>query len=497
MPPPIPSRALARPHLQNRLGSDAACVVLCGPEGSGRTTALAVWAAGREDVVWCDGEGLVQLPDVTEGFLVIDDADGLHNVAWEELTRRLRRNHALRVRLSVHAVDVVPSRWDFDLVEEVQFSADEVGEFLTGWEHVADPRLVRLLTAGNPAAVRSVVRFGATSEQQIVGALARDRSACLPDDLMLLALPFHLNERIVAELGGPDDFLATAGRAGWGVWSSDPAERLFTLTAARRHATLEDLVTEPRREREIRSRMASILLAEGLGHAALLEAAAAGDVDLVDAAAKRGGMPMLIRHGYEVNRALALLPLRRIYRYPVVAFARALVLNANRMSRLKAVEFFGIAISGARSHPRYSSDRALMRVVESVAARVVGLGDGGLRAARQASEMLAAIGVEDRGRLSSIEPDLHVHTGISLYYGGDVPLAATEFENALVEGSRPGVQMQALGGLALIEVDRGDLPMARYWVDLAMSRAWDAEVRDGYAGSMLRIAQTQIGRAHV
>lgn len=497
MPPRPPLSWLERRGQLDLLGSEASVVALCGPTGAGKTTTLAAWAADRHDVAWVDGseihDGEVPGSEVPgEGFLVIDGADELPPQGWDALEAAMRDRPGLRLRLAVHSASAIPPHWDAELVTELFFDADEVAQYLGAHSSMADPLLVTLLTGGLPAAVRAVARSRAATGEQITAVLSRDRTVSLPAGSELLVLPHYLTERVVDELGGPPDFLDRAERAGWGSWSPDPGVRVFTLTAPRRASVRARLTLPKGRERELRARLAEIFLEEGASRAAVAEASAALRLDLVDAALKQAGMPVLWDHGYEVSERLAPLPLMQVRKYPVIALARALTLNVHRASRLTAIEMFGVAVVGARTKPKRSADRALMRVVESVGSRLIGLGDGGLRSAHKAAEMMSEMSETEREALGSLEPDLHLHAAVSMFYGGDHRGARVEFEWALGGATRPGARLQAIGGLAMIEALDGDLPAARSWVEIAESRSWPQAMLDEYPGSMLRIAQAYL-----
>lgn len=480
---------LDRPRLTELLSSQSAVVVLRGPSGSGKSALLTQWAATRDDVHWAEPG---RIPDARDGVLVVDDADRLPHDAWTELAELRTRRPRLRLRLAVRSARDVPSSWHAEITSDLFFTAEEVGQYLGMHSCLADPVLVTMITEGLPSAVRAVARSGASTTAQIVGSLAQAHREGLPEGSELLAVPGHLTEDLVRRLGGEVTFLDTAERAGWGRWAGDVSAPVFCLTAPVRAATRARRAVTPEQKAEARAVAAQTLLDHGASLAAMTEALRAERFDLVDAALKQGGIPLLWRHGTELRRHLAVVPAAQLRRHPVIAMAQALALNARRHGRLRAVELMGTAIVAARAGPRHSPDRALMRTVESVGSRLAGLGDGGVRAARAAVQMMVEMSAEERRSLGALEPDLYMHCGVSLYYGGHEEEARTEFERVLAASPRPGIEIQGFGGLAMLEALRGALPEARSWIERAEARSWPQEVLDEYPGSMLRIAQAKL-----
>lgn len=493
MPPRRPTSWIARPGLEAQLSSDAAVVAVCGPRAAGKSTLLAAWAAERTDVVWHDAEvalALASPPD--NGILVIDDADGLAPDDWRELDRRLRAAPALRARVAVRSGAVLPATLDAEVLDDLALTAAEVGEHLAAAGSTADPELCAAATGGLVGAVRLVARSAATTAPQMAAALARHRDTVLPPQARELAVPEHLSAGVVAALGGDPGFLDDAEAAGWGRWHTSPAGRTFQLTALVRLPSRAALGWPESREAELRGRAAEVLLDELNTFGALVEAVAAHRLDLVDAALKDGGIPLLWDHGYAVARALDQLPALALRRYPVVAFARALTLNSRRAHRLRAVEYFSLALVGARTLPKGSADRTIMRVVESVGRRLLHVGDSGLKAARDAALTMTEMPLADREHLRALEPDLHLHTGLSLMYGGALTEACAELERSITGRARTGARLQGLGALALIQAVTGDVPQAKRWLATASEHVWPEALLRGYAGSMLRVAQAQV-----
>ncbi|MGJ9412634.1 LuxR C-terminal-related transcriptional regulator [Aeromicrobium sp. CF4.19] len=480
------SHRVVRRRCEQVLSGSAAVVAVVGPDGSGKTTLLAEWAQRQSDAVWFD-EGEPVDP-VAGSLLLVDDADGLSTESWKQLDVALATIPRLRIRLAVRAPSVVPEAWSAELLSPT-FSEEEVADCFAAFGSAADPRAGYALTGGHPASVVTLARSGATTPTQLAQALAGDTLATLPEELTDLAVPDHLTENVVTALGLDGSVLHRAERAGWGGWLRGAEPRLFAITPRRRASSRLRSPRSSAERKAMRSRAATALLSDGAHFPALVEAIHADRLDLADAALKQGGLPVLTDHGYELLLLLDRLPVLKMRRYPALAMALALVYNASERNRLKAIEMVGVALAGARLGGRSSPDRALMRVVESVGLRITGTGDGGLRAARAAAGMLAELPVDARTALGVLEPDLHAHIAISLLYAGATDEASEAFERAGSVHARGGVHLMALGGRAVVSALEGRLTEAGPRIADAQARSWPKELVDGYAGSMLRIAQ--------
>lgn len=487
MPPRRPVHWIERPALAEALSSAHAVVALVGPRGSGRSSTLAAWAHRRPDVVWLEAGA----PAPRSGALIVDDAERLSPAQWRELGDRVERHPDLRLRLAVRSAAAIPAHWDVETAHDLYLTPDETIALLTAHRSQADPSSVTAMTQGHPAAVRAVARSGARTPDQIRVALAHaGRVLPLRDDTeAVLAVPEHLTRELVARLGGPDDFLAAAERAGLGRWTGELGHEVFALIPPVREAARTRLTMAPADRRRIRADAAQHLLAHGAPHPALMEAVHADRLDIADAAVKAGGMPLLRAHGRVISALLRAVPLMRLHRFPALTFALALVLNARREHRLRALELLALAVVGARMAPARSGDRALMRVVESVGLRVSGTGDGGVAAGRRSARMLTEMSVDERTALGAVLQDMHAHTAISLMYGALDDAAREHFEHASTADPRPGVKLLALGGLALIDVRHGEVTAARLRLEQTLQDPWPADLLDDYAGSLLRIAQ--------
>lgn len=488
MRPRRPTFWVDRPAIMARLDSAHAVVALVGPVRSGRSSLLAAWGEAA-DATWLDPE------DLSAGSgdaIVVDDADRLTPEDWSELGARLAASPHLRLRLSVHSLDALPPGWDVDAVTDLRVTFDEIGAYVEAAGSPLEPRVLAFATGGHVGSLRELVSPEVRDLSQFDAVLARaGRPWRLDADEARLAVPSYLTAEVVELLGGPADFLARADRAGLGAWLADGSTRVFHLVPTVRAATLAGLELDDAERRRLRLVAAEASLARDAPLAAFADAVRGDDLDLAVRALKAGGMALLIQHGYVVGGLLRPLSVNRLRRQPVMALALALVLNARRQNRLRAVEMFGVAVLGARFGAGRPVDRALTHVVESVALRVMGAGDGGVAAARRVARVLRTSDADELGTLGRVTPHLHVHAGISLLYGESLDEARDQFEHTLAASPEVGTELTAIGGLALADALEGERDAAAVWLELADGRVWPPERLDEYAGSLLRLAQAQ------
>ncbi|MGF2948850.1 helix-turn-helix transcriptional regulator [Microbacterium alcoholitolerans] len=482
-----PFRELHRPRLSDALASPAEIVVLVGPVGAGATTLLRQWAARFANPTWFVPGSR---PDVVGDALVIDAADRLDAADWDWVGAARRARPQLLVRAAVRSHRVVPADQSAEFVFELSFTRAETAEYLAAIGSNLDPAAVHLLTGGLPIAVRAAAQLKTVRAELVNEMLAGLRPGSLASEEARLAVPGVLTQRVVAELGGAADFLDRAESAGMGHWVAGPGHPLFVLTAPVRAATLkahpiDDAAT-------VRGEASRILLAQEAWFGAIIEGASIGSLDVIDAALRGGGMPLLADHGQTIAALLRSIPILELRRWPIIAMALALILNARREHRLRAVELLGIALVGARRTPARSAERALLRLIEAVLQRLLGIGDGGVKAARAAVQIVAELPDDEHRTIKGLLGDLHLHSAITLMYGGQYREAIEQFENARTASARPGIRLASFGGAALIHALTGDLAGGQEWVETALERPWPDHLLNEYQGSMLRIAQAKI-----
>lgn len=493
---------LERQRLLAALSTPAQLVAIVGPIGAGATTLLRQWATQHSHVTWATTGAI---PDQVDDVLVVDDADRLTVAEWSRLRELRVARPQLLMRVAVHSRNAVPAEDRAEFVLGLSFTLQETGEYLSALSSSLDPSAVQLATGGLPAAVRAVAHLKTLRSEFVSVTLAGLRPGPLKPQHATLALPEVLTRELVSELGGPADFIDEAEREGLGEWMPDAGHPLFVLTAPVRAATLQAHPTGESGSSSalsalsalsVREQAARVLLEQGAWYGALIEGAASESLSVVDAALKGGGMMLLRTHGRSIAASLRGIRVLEMRRWPVIAMALALIFNARREHRLRAAELMGVALLGARTAPAGTPERALLRVVESVARRLLGVGDGGVKAAHAAARMLDELSADDQRAFEGLLGDLHTHAAISLMYGGEDEEALIQFERALGTSGRPGIQLLSYGGIAMIHALAGDLVAAQSWVDTALKRPWPDSILNEYTGSLLRIAQAKILLEH-
>lgn len=489
-PSPLP-----RKRLLDALSSSNPVVVLTAPAGAGASTTLRQWASERDNVTWAPS-GTIPDPAhpalaVAGAALIIDHADALGAEDWSQLYDLRAAHPQLLVRLAVHGRAVVPAHHSPEFADSLLLTSVETAEYLAAAGSSLEPSAVHRITGGLAAAVRAIARLTVLSPPVVESVLASLPPGALPPEQAVLAAPDVLTTEVAEALGVPEGFLDRCERAGMGEWTAAFGHPLFVLTEPVRAATRAARATAGSVDdgAQVRRRAADVLLAQHAWYGALREGAATRSLDVVDAALKGGGLPLIRMHGGALLQHLHSIRPFDLRRWPVIAMALALIFNARREHRVRAVELMGIALIGARSAPAGSAERALLKVIESVIRRLLGVGDGGVKAAQAAARMLAEIADEDRRSIDGLLGDLHNHAGISLMYGGHDTEAVTQFETALASSSRPTSRLISYGGIALVHAGAGDTITAQSWIDTALRHPWHDDVLREYQGSMLLIAQ--------
>lgn len=493
MSTPVTKDWLARPRLLERLDASTPVVVVTGPTGAGVTTLLRQWQASTDGAIRLEASLHEQDDRLgSAAALVVDDADRLDDEAWAVLDRFRRDRPGVRLRIGARSPRALPSHWDADVVRDLHFTTAELLELLAARGSTVEARAVHLTTGGFPAAVAAILRSGVTRADRFRAVLAEAGGACLPPEEAVLAVPELLTDALVRDLGGAGDFLERAERAGHGAWTPGGQGRVFMLSPLVRASTRARHPLPSARRRFARSSAAEALLAEEAWFEAVAEGRRAERLDIVDAAIRRGGMPLLTEHGRQLYWELERIPLLQLRRWPVIAMAAALIANARRQHAVRASQLMGVAILGAASSAPGSPNRALLRLIESVARRVSHVGDGGVKAAAAAIAMLDDMSLADLEELDGLLGDIRVQCAISLLYGGRIDEAREQFEHAAATPSRVGVELMALGGAALTHAVEGDVAGAQRWIEIAEQRPWPTRILDEYAGSLLRISQSLV-----
>ncbi|WP_430593231.1 LuxR C-terminal-related transcriptional regulator [Humidisolicoccus flavus] len=481
--------ALERGHLLEQLASAPRSVSLLGPRGAGKTTVLQQFASREPRAIW--------YPSPQAGFdgstiVLIDDAEQVTEKQWSEVVAAYAANPQLRVRIAAHSINAVPEKLRGEICDDLYFTRKEIGEYLSLRQSTASARIAELVTMGHPKSLAIIAQPGLTSEPSMRAALGHAATEPLPRHHSRLSVPHSLTAGLSQTLNADAEVLAEAERDGLGRWTLDVGVRVFNFTPTVRMATQLENPLSPEARRRIHLLAAQQLLHDEAYFGAVAEAAVSGQFEIVDAAIKRSGLTLLNATGPMLLTVLEGTPLRALRRHPITAFAVAVMYNARRKHVLKAVEFFGVALIGAKTAVRSPADRALMKAIESIALRVTNNLDGGLRAAVAAKTLLESLDDEERFELRGVLGDVHQHVAISLFYGGRFEAARAMFERASNTANRRATELAALGGIALTEALRGNVVEAEAWIATTFEQHWPSEMLNEYPGSFLTIAQAKV-----
>jgi LuxR family maltose regulon positive regulatory protein len=460
-----------------------------------------------------------------ELVLVIDRADLLIPSELQSLLSILPRVEGLRLVLSTRRISVVDA------------STPVVGvvRSVIGWKELAFSRSdvrVALGAGETERLVDEVVRFGGSPLLTRALAAAGPRTSDVPERiaravdtyasyvwantaasgdsgasaeqyrsfLLSISIADVLDAELAETLSGSPlaaALLDRAERDGLGLWHGEGATRTFTLTPLLRETFLRELTGERRGSLvELRRQVAVWSHAHGRPFEALDFAVRAKDLAFASTVARSSWMLLLRNHGSQVIETFATTPLVALRQYPLLSLLLALIFNARAHHRVRAIEFFGLAIAssrilGSRAAP---ADRALFRTIESSSLRVLGSFEPALSAAESAYETLMGLDLEDLARLGRLRPAMFNHIGTSFFYNGCMEKAMASFRRSSSIGEAENVP-SGLEGLALeagAAAITGDLVTAEDRSADAVRRHWPDGWITGYMGSFYQVAEAFI-----
>lgn len=443
--------------------------------------------------------------------LALDDGDRLSDAAVRGLLEVVADVPELVVRVTVRRASVFTEPSLALLVDAVvvgradlALTASEALE-LTGDAATADevvagggvPALARMLALGDVGAPSGV------GVEQAARSLLRLRGGSWDDAfvrfLETVAVADALDVRLAEAISGRADalrFLEIAEAEGLGSWETPglrDASAVFVFSPFVRLAAEESLRRERSRPevREIVRRVARWELERGLAFSALRRAVEIDDAALVDDVLRRHWNEMLTYRA-RLTQLFAHVPMLSLRTRPLVAMVLAIVANASGTQRLRALEYFGLAVYGARMQRATAppADRVLLRAIETTSYRVSGR-SGALVAARDGYRALQEMDAAERDRLGRNEPTVYNQIGTSLFYGGLTAEALDCFRRSTAVSDAKGL-FAGLQGLALTAgtlAVAGEVADAREVIDEALSRSWPERWIDGYPGSFLHLAR--------
>ncbi len=471
----VGSHRVARPGVQRSLRTSDPVVVLSGPLGSGRSTALRRLGedlhAEGESLTWA---ATLPLPDDVTGYVAIEDVDGRDTQFWDEVVHLVRTRGDVRLRLTSLTPACLPPGLGAVIVDNLRLSVEQVAEHVRATDSPADPHLLRAYAHGHVGTIAHLCACGAQTLDEFRALLARKRPLMpLPVADAALAVPAFLSPGVLAVLGLPLERLDALESAGQGEWLSHGTAAAFVLLPQVREATRAAMDPLSLRLHEAQRRdCAEALLTEGATYAAFIEAVEAGALDVASRAARTSDLFGDPAHAIEIDTVLRMVPAKELARHPVLAFSLARAASATSASPRRALGYFETAAEGARrAAPTSDADRVYLYAIQSAAERIAGLRDCGLGAARRATQALALLNPGELERLGETASQTCAHIALTLLTHGRLDEAATAFAAALDVARHRSDEMVSLVGLARVETDRGDLTRAAHWVRMAEEHA--------------------------
>ncbi len=480
----VPRRGLA-----HALRSPDPLVVLAGPHGSGRSTALRMF----DDALRSEGTRLTwvdTLPlDPSSGPVVaIDDVDTQPEEFWDEIRTVLRTRPEVRFRLTCHSPCVVPADLGAVVVTDLRLTPEEIAAQVAASAAPADPYELGDWTRGHAHSVTHLSACGAETTADFQRLLARLRPTVRLDARDLpLAVPHFLTEAVARAVGCSATRLDELERRGLGHWIWTHEHPVFVLLPQVRAATLaqaeETLVATVR---PLLPQCVQTLLDEGATYAAFVEAARCGSLALADAAARQGDLLGRGDSKHEIRSLLSTFPPAQLARYPVLAFMLAHTTALTQQAPRRAWENYRVAAVSARAAgPASTTENLLLRAVETAALRISGSHDSGMEAARRIEVLLTELTPEE-SHLNALETAVRIQCATTFLAHGHLDRAARHFAEAAAGAPSHTLTRAATGGVATIELLRGDTPRARQW----LTSVQDSPACDPYGdGQLPRIAR--------
>ncbi|WZH35208.1 MAG: LuxR C-terminal-related transcriptional regulator [Microbacterium enclense] len=554
--PRLPPRFSERSRLTERLDAPTALVVLFAPSGYGKTSALASWGARTTRVgVWVragDGTrdmvpfvsavaralldaGVVPADDplrdsleatsprhpfdsltralrrVAPITLVVDEAEHLGEDVIAELVELVQHVPTVSLRVATRrrdgfteaALGAIVER-DLVALADLRLSPAEVSS-ITG-EQPGTPLHDEILRAGGSAAVANLAASGddVVLDGAILESLIRLRERAWGDEFTRFLEVASLSEIIDTDLVGrlcpesdPQHLIDRAETEGMGHREGSVQSSTFVIASVFREVFSRRAGTRLTAA-QLRSTHRTISLwhlSTGGALPAFHHAVLSSDPAVLTSVVRQT-WGLLLRSADEVRALSPAVPFAALTASPLTSMLFAILWNAKGAHRLRALQYFALAIGGGRLHQKTAtpSDRALLGAVESAALRISGRPDAAFTVARQTARLLGELeptGFVDLGRNVSA---VYNHVGMSLMYGSR-PHAATEsFLRSEAIGEERGLtaglegRSNAAGAFAL----QGDLAAASDAIARAEHSRWPDGWRDGYAGSLLHLAEAVI-----
>ncbi|HLS74836.1 MAG TPA: LuxR C-terminal-related transcriptional regulator [Actinomycetaceae bacterium] len=413
------------------------------------------------------------------------------------------------IALEVDRVTITGAEFDFTVAETAQLLAAADGDPDGIAPEVIEG--IRERSGGRPLIIRALLMEsrleGRTLSDvehvaRLSGNVVRDSVARtlaaggdLPTFLLRTSVADVITEQSAALLARVPDVAGHMARAealGIGAWLADRRQPVL-----RYHALIAELLREEAARHiaaelpQLHAHVARWELAEGVSRAAFRHALQSGDDELASRVAMLRWHDLIGHRDEELRDLLLAIPLARLRHQPFLAGLLAVTLNAEESHRMRAVQYFGVALWGVRYRRSRATaeEKVVLDVLESAALRLTG-SSRGLARTRAAAEALD--GTDDR--LADLAPQivlLRNQTAVSLFRLGYAGEALTVLDAALEpragEVDHPLHHTFSIQAGVLAHV--GAMHLAEEMCARADALDWPSGARDDYTGSLYHYAR--------
>lgn len=394
-----------------------------------------------------------------EVTLVIDDAERLDTAAAEGLIRLLVDHPPLSLRVATRVFSplVVPTTRvvvDVDLIDRdaLAFTRAEAADLLGDHADLLDA--IEAHGSAPGYARLAVIRDDGLKEGWELDRYAThilhervDRwDADLREFVLRTVLADNLDSGLASELvPGVDGrgMLHRAEREGLGYrgGSSRTQTRGFFSYAPFVRESVERIARDRLPAELIRHLLIMIArweMRNGFPLPALRRALEAGEWELADEIVT-AHWHVLLRSRAELRELFRTMTPLKLRNRPILAALIGLSLNATPQSRFRALQYFALAISGARRARTQGRlvERALLSLIETVALRVTVRYEKAAVAARHGVDAMRAMPLGDPG-LGANEPSAYIHFGVSFLYADQMADAIECFDRSVAVASATG-----------------------------------------------------------
>lgn len=396
--------------------------------------------------------------------------------------------------------------------EPFQLTVEETQQLVSLRGLSIDPVALHTATDGHPLLTRATMTVYGQSGDASIGAsvqtavsdflrISLEQSRLGPaikDFMVRTSVPESFTLDLAMQLTGSDsvtEILDDLEDQGLGLWFRNQDTLRFQYTLAVRSLLRMSLKTlDPRDMDRLTRIVIEHDLAAGNVVNALHKATTIGDFDLASQIACDHHITLLVSQTQEVLDILEALPVSRLRRHPALIMALALCHNASSSGRVKALEYFGLAVTFAGMY-KSSMDpgqRIWMLALESAALRFAGKLEPAVKYAHRAVEGFEESPYELKEQLKALEPTLYDQAAIAYIHDRQFDTAADLLVKSLDASRRSGsgpATFLTTGLLAYTLALSGRSTEARVHLAWLNAARWPPGMLDGYWATTYRMAQ--------